>query len=278
MSSRFLSGLALLGCAACCLAQTRTLRVCADPNNLPFSNQREEGFENRLAEILARDLSAKLEYIWWPERKSFMKGSLNAGLCDVVLGVPTALDTVAVTRPYYRSTYVFVSRPPGIASLDDPRLDKMRIGVHLVGEDYAPPANALARRGLSGNLVPFLLFAEQGVENPPGRLVDAVAQGDVDVAIIWGPFGGYFAKREKTPLAVMPVTPSAYLTIPFTFEMSVGVRKADQALRDELDRVIARECGGIQKLLNEYGVPLVKPAEGRETCESSQGSSSVALH
>jgi mxaJ protein len=272
------SGTALLACALSCLGAPRTLRVCADPNNLPFSNQREEGFENRLAELVARDLGAKLEYTWWAERKSFLKNSLDAGLCDVVMGVPAALGSVAVTRPYYRSTYVFVSRPPAIASLDDPRLEKLRIGIHIVGDDYAPPANALTRRGLAANLVGYSLFGENGVENPPARLIDAVARGDVDVAIVWGPFAGYFAKQQKTPLEIRPVTPAMYLAVPFTYDIAIGVRKGETALRAELDRVLIRECRAIKSLLRLYEVPLVEPAEGRDTCESQPGSSSVGLH
>src|SRR4051812_31872304 len=124
MSSRCLS---LLLCAAACFgADGRVLRVCADPNNLPFSNERAEGFENRLAELVARELGARLEYTWYAERRGFLRNSLNAGLCDVVMGVPSALGMVAVSRPYYRSTYVFVSRKPGIRSLDDPVLKQLR--------------------------------------------------------------------------------------------------------------------------------------------------------
>lgn len=269
----------LLVCAAVSTsAAPRTLRVCADPNNMPFSNEKQEGFENRLAELVARDLNASVAYTWWAERRSFLKNSLNAGLCDVVMGVPATLDSVAVTRPYYRSTYVFVSRPPAIASLADPRLEKMRIGVHTVGDDYAPPANALARRGLVGNLVPFSLYGAYGEPDPPARLIAAVARGDVDVAIVWGPLAGYFVKQQRLPLEIRPVSPPMYLALPFTFEIAMAVRRDNGALRDELDRVLARECRAIESLLDRYGVPLAGPAEGRSTCELLPGSSSVGLH
>src|SRR3954466_15491304 len=133
----------------------RVLRVCADPNNLPFSNERAEGFENRLAELVAKELGAKVENTWYAPGRGYLRNSLNADLCDVVMGVPSALDTVAVSKPYYRSTYVFVSRHSGIESLNDPRLKKMRIGVQMVGDDYAPPAYALAHNGLSANVVGY---------------------------------------------------------------------------------------------------------------------------
>src|SRR3954467_14610426 len=147
MSSRCLS---LLLCASACFgADQRVLRVCADPNNMPFSNKRGEGFEDRLAEVVARELGARVEYAWYAPGRGYLRNSLNAELCDVVIGVPSALDTVAVTRPYYRSTYVFVAQHSGIQSLDDPRLKTMRIGVQMIGDDYVPPAYALANNGLS---------------------------------------------------------------------------------------------------------------------------------
>src|SRR6266403_2515188 len=138
MSSRCLNVL-LLTAAACMAADQRVLRVCADPNNLPFSNSRGEGFENRMAELIARDLGAKLEYVWLVDRKSFVRNTLDEGLCEMLLGVPSSLDSVTTTKPYYRSTYAFVSRQDrklDIASLDDPRLDHLRIGVHVVGDDF----------------------------------------------------------------------------------------------------------------------------------------------
>jgi mxaJ protein len=261
MSSRCLS---LLLCATACFgAGQRVLRVCADPNNMPFSNERAEGFENRLAELVARELGARVEYTWYAPGRGYLRNSLNAELCDVVMGVPSALDTVAVTRPYYRSTYVFVSRNLGIQSVDDPRLKKMRIGVQMIAEDYVPPSYALADNGLSGNVVGYSSRA-------PARLVEAVSAGDVDVAVIWGPFAGYFAPKG---LEIAPVSPAMYREIPFTYEMSVGVRKSDTALKAELDRVIGAQCGAIQKLLDDYRVPR----EGKTTCESSQAWPSAAL-
>jgi mxaJ protein len=265
--------------AASAAAPAGTLRVCADPNNLPYSDERREGFENKLAELLAHDLDARVEYTWWSERKSFLKNSLLAGKCDVVMGVPSTLDSVAVTRPYYRSTYVFVSRRDrnlAITSLMDPRLEKLRIGIHVVGDDYAPPAVALGRRGLAANITGYSLFGRYGEQNPPARLIDAVSSGEVDVAIVWGPFAGYFAPLQKTALEIAPVSPAMYLAVPFTYDISVAVRPSDTALRTALDAALARQCSAVASLLAQYGVPRIASEEGKGPCESPRQSSAAS--
>ena len=251
-------------------ASARDLRVCADPNNLPFSNQAGQGIENRLAELLAADLKAELKYTWWAERRSFLKNSLNSDLCDVVLGVPSTLDNVATTAPYYRSTYVFVERSdrhPRVSSLADPALASLKIGVHLVGSDYAPPAHLLGREGLAAQLVGYSLYGAVATPNPPSQIIDAVERGDIDVAIVWGPFAGYFSRLRQTPLTITPVSPAAFENIPFTYGISAAVRKSDLALRDEIDQVFARECKQIAALLTEYRIPRVR--EDSAPCGSS---------
>jgi ABC-type amino acid transport substrate-binding protein len=171
------------------------------------------------------------------------------------------------TRPYYSSTYVFVTRKGlSISSLADDKLAQLRIGVHVTGEDYAPPAHALAQRGLSANLVGFSLFGQYGEPNPPAKLIEAVRRGDVDVAIVWGPFAGYFAKRGD--LEIKPVMPRAWMGVPFTYGISMAVRPNEQGLHDELDHVLERECGAIQNLLADYGVPTVP--ESAPKCDGSQ--------
>ena len=259
MSFRCLS--VLFVCVLPLAAGKRVLRVCADPNNLPFSNEQGQGFENKLAELVAAKLGAKLEYAWWSQRKSFIKNSLDAGRCDLVLGIPSSLDSVSATKPYYRSTYVFVSRQDrhlNVASLADPRLQQWRIGVHVVGNDYAPPAAALARRGITRNIVGFSLFGEYGEANPPRKIIDAVADGKIDLAIVWGPFAGYFAKCENVHLDVVPVSPAMFLAIPFTYEISAGVRKGDERLRAEVDQVLESESAAVRRILQDYGVPRVQ--------------------
>src|SRR5918995_717015 len=170
---------AILFSTALAPAAERELRVCADPNNLPFSNQRGEGFENRIAELVARELGATLRYAWWAQRRGFVRNTLREDLCDLIIGVPAGYDPVLTTRPYYRSTYVFVSRRDrrlALTSLDDPRLRTLRIGVHLMGDDgaNAPPAHALARRSIIANVSGYTIYGDYTEPNPPARLIDAV--------------------------------------------------------------------------------------------------------
>ncbi len=228
---------------------------------MPFSNQAGQGFENKLAELVAGKLNAKLEYTWWLQRKSFVKHTLDENACDVVMGVPNTLGDVLATKPYYRSTYVFVTRHDrnlNISSLADPRLSDMRIGIHVVGDDYAPPSYALARRGITTNVVGFSLFGEYGEVNPPRKLIDAVDEGRVDIAIVWGPFAGYFAKSERAQLDIVPVSPPMFLGVPFTYEISAGVRKGNEKLKAELDQVFTSEAKAIEEILSQYGVPQVQ--------------------
>lgn len=252
--------------------ERRELRVCADPNNLPFSNREGAGYENKIAELVARDLGVPLRYTWWPQRRGFLRNTLNARRCDVVIGYPSTDPMVLATQPYYRSTYVFLyrrGRDFQIHSLDDPALRRLRIGIHFIGDDYqnTPPADALARRGIVDRVVGYSIYGDYSKPNPPARLVDAVANGEVDVAIIWGPFAGYFGPREPVPLAIVPVTPAFDPpALPFTFEISMGVRKGDSQLRSELDRVLDRRRADIRRMLRAYGVPLVEGDTSAQPC------------
>jgi mxaJ protein len=254
---------ALVGAAS--TAETaRVLRVCADPNNLPFSNERGEGFENRLAEIVARDMGARVEYTWWAQRRGFVRNTLRAGDCDVLMGVPTSYELARPTRPYYRSSYVFVTRTSrglDIRSFDDPSLRDLRIGVHLIGDDYAnaPPAHALSARGMITNVVGYSIYGNYAEPNPPARLVAAVARGEIDVAVAWGPLAGYFAQLEPEPLTLVPVSPEIDLPfLPFVFDIAMGVRRDDAALQERLDRILVRRAAEIDALLDDYNVPYVK--------------------
>jgi quinoprotein dehydrogenase-associated probable ABC transporter substrate-binding protein len=257
--------LALVLAAAPLAAGARELRVCADPNNLPFSNSRLQGFENRIAELLGREMRASVRYTWWAQRRGFLRNTLKEGACDVVLGLPTGIDLALTTRPYYRSTYVFVSRADrglDIRSFDDPRLKSLKVGVQLIGDDYSnsPPAHALSRRGIVDNVVGFTVYGDYAQPNPPARIVEAVASGAVDVAVVWGPLAGYFASRQGVPLAVSPVSPSSDPALPFVFDIAMGVRRSDRALKDELDTILLRRRPQIEKILAEYGVPEVPAA------------------
>jgi mxaJ protein len=240
----------------------RQLRVCSDPNNLPFSNDRREGFENALAEILARQLNADLSYTWWPQRRGFLRQTLKAGKCDVVMGVPAGFDPVLTTRPVYRSRYVFVLGPkaPMLASLDAPALRGLRIGIPLVGDDGAnpPPEAALVRRNLIDHARGYVVYGDYRQESPPSALIQAVARGEIDVAIAWGPLAGYYAHRAAPRLRVVPV-PAAEAPpgMPFTFDIAIGVRKGDRELRDDLDAALAARRRDVDRLLARFHFPTM---------------------
>ncbi|HLG87355.1 MAG TPA: substrate-binding domain-containing protein [Alphaproteobacteria bacterium] len=245
-------------------AVARTLNVCADPNNLPFSNDRLQGFENKIVALLARDLGASVKYVWWAQRRGFARNTLKAGKCDLWPGVAVGIETMATTRPYYRSTYVFVTRRDhdlGIASFDDPRLRRLKIGVQMVGNDAmnTPPAHALARRGMTDNIRGYMLYGDYRNPNPPSEIVNAVARGDVDVGVVWGPLAGYFAKRSRVPLMLTPVEPeSDGPQWPMTFDIAMGVRRSDSDLKREIDRALVENRPAIDRILAAYGVPVPK--------------------
>ena len=239
------------------------LRVCSDPNNLPFSNARGEGFENKLAELLAKDLATRVQYTWWAQRRGFLRNTLDAGRCDVVMGYPSdADDLVLTTAPYYRSTYVFLtrrSRGLRIRSFDDPVLRKLRVGVQLVGDDGAnsPPAHALSRRGVVENIVGYPVYGDYRTNSPPSTIVAAVASGDIDVAAVWGPLAGYFAALQPVPLDLVPVQPQREGQLPETFSISLAVRSDDAARRARLEQFLLRRRGDIDRILAAYRVPRV---------------------
>jgi mxaJ protein len=273
MSMRFLNA---LPASALCIALTAchapappqppleatgpVLRVCADPNNLPFSNATGAGFENKIAEIVARDLGARLEYVWWAQRRGFIRNTVRAGMCDVVIGVPVDLEMTATTRPYYRSGYVFVTRAgdPAPASLDDPWLKQAIVGVHLIGDDSSnsPPAHALSARGVIANVRGFSIYGNYAEPDPPARLIRAVSDNTIDVAVAWGPLAGYFARESSTPLHVSPVKPREEPPYRFEFDIAMGVARSNRELLARLNDVLDRERDRIDTLLREYGVPF----------------------
>ena len=259
----------LLGATCVLGADVKEFRVCADPENLPFSNQKLEGFENKIAAIIADDLGAPLRYIWWGQRRGFIRNTMNAtlkeGRCDIMIGAPAGYDLVRTTKPYYRSTYVFVYRKDkgfALKSLDDPILKKIKIGVHLLGEDYSnpPPVHELSKRGIVTNVVGFDTFYSD--QNPPNTIIDAVASGKIDVAIVWGPAVGYFVLHQKTPMAMVPI-PSAQTDLPFAFDISMGVRRGDDALFERVQRALVRRQAEITEILRDYGVPLQRKVDAK---------------
>jgi quinoprotein dehydrogenase-associated probable ABC transporter substrate-binding protein len=262
MSSRFrksaVLALALLvacGCAAA--ADAPVLRVCADPDNLPYSQRDESGFENRIARLVADDMGAKLDYFWQEQRRGFVRKTMGAGECDLFIGVPAGFDKVLTTRPYYRSTYVAVQRDGAAAfALGDAGLRSRRIGVQLIGNDLAasPPGHALTQAGAVDNVTGFTVYGDGPAAQ---RMVDAVAQGRIDVALVWGPQAGYFARKAAVPMAVVPLAAPAGLPVPFDYAIAMGVRKGDAALRDRLDDILQRRRADIDAILAQYHVPRV---------------------
>ena len=252
-----LTGFAL---AFATIADARELRVCADPNNLPFSNERGEGFENKIAELIANELGVTLSYTWWAQRRGFIRNTLNTGSCDLVTGTTNGIEMLRTTLPYYRSGYAFVTRQDGpkVSSLNDPILHNLRIGIQLVGEDGAnpPPSEALARRGIVDNVRGYLVYGDYREQNPAAAIMDAVAKGEIDVAIVWGPVAGYFAGRESVPLKVALVTPqNDGPRVPMVFDINMGVRRDDPTLRDEINAALSKLRPKIDAVLANYGVP-----------------------
>lgn len=243
------------------------LRVCADPNNLPFSNAEQQGFENKIMSILAADLGDTLTYVWWAQRRGLVSEALNGGLCDLIPGVADIEGVLLTYPPYYRSSYAFVTRAgvPGISSFDDPLLRKLTIGVELIGDDgvNTPPAAALARRGLVQNVRGYSVLGDYSNPNPPSRIIDAVAKGEVDVAVAWGPLAGYFARREGQPLAVTPVAAQFDTSaLPMAFNVSMALRLDEGVLRKRVEDAIARRKSDIDQVLADYGVPRLDGGAG----------------
>ncbi|SDA15482.1 mxaJ protein [Methylobacterium sp. UNC378MF] len=272
MSSVCRNGLLALALLSAPGAEGRELRICADPNNLPFSNQAGEGFENRISAIVAADLGATLTYTWWAQRRGFLRNTLHAGLCDVVPGLPVGTELARPTAPLYRSGYAFVQRPdaPPISSFDDPRLKDLRIGVQMVGNDgyNTPPAHALSRRGIVQNVRGYALYGDYSTPHPPSRIVEAVAQGEIDTAVVWGPLAGYFAARQSPPLQVTLVNPPFDgARLPLAFDIAFAVRRDDDAgaFAREVGGALRRHRAEIDAILASYGVPRLDTPTTLET-------------
>jgi mxaJ protein len=254
---KFLVGFLLIASGLGANAQTRELRVCADPNNMPFSNRDQSGFENRIAALVARDLSTHLTFVWQRMGRGFVREYLDKAQCDFVVGIPTNYRSVLTTSPYYRSTYVFVSRKEQpVPSLDSPALHGLKIGVQVLDEQYTPPGEALVRRGLQGAIVGFDTLGDDA-----DSIVRAVVDKRVDLAIVWGPLAGYFARQVGRDLRITPVEPEVDPPgLPFTFAISMGVRKSDPPLRDQLEKILVDRRSDIRAILDEYGIPQLPVA------------------
>jgi len=254
----------LLGAAAAGASPAHLLTVCADPNNLPYSNKQGQGFENKLAALVAKDFGMQISYFWFPQHDAFFRRTLNAGACDVVMGAPAGTDEADTTEPYYRSSYVFVARRDfklNINSFDDPRLKTLRVGVNVLGngEDSLPPVYALASRGIVRNVVGYSVFGGGLAQTDrAAELIHAVSAKDVDVAVVWGPIAGYYALRSTVPLELTPVVNDpAHPDMPLAFEIGIGVRQGNVALKQRLEAELKRRHSEIVQLLRSYGIPQV---------------------
>ena len=255
---------ALLAASAQASGTVQELRVCAEPDNLPYSRRDETGFENRIARLVAQDMGAKLRYFWQEQRLGFVRKTMGAGQCDVFIGVPAGFDRVLRTRPYYRSSYVAVRRAADMpfAGFADDQVKKRRIGVQLIGDDLAasPPGHALVRAGAIDNVTGFLVYGEGPAAQ---RMVDAVATGAIDLALVWGPQAGYFARRSAVPMALQALDQPEGVPTPFSYAIAMGVPKGAVALRDRLDEILQRRRRDIDLILAEYAVPRADARQAR---------------
>jgi mxaJ protein len=264
------------GSADASAAKKNVLRVCGDPNNMPFSNEKQEGIENKIAAVVAKDLGWDVEYVWWPHQRGLVRRVLNTERCDVLVGIPKGYDLVRWTKPYYRTGYVIAYRKDrveggDIRSLDDPRLKTLQVGVMV----NTPPHVALGQRGIVGdNVVGYQLMFDSNAhpEDYPGKQLEDLIAGRIDVALVWGPIAGYFLKKKgAASLALVPIEESGDSSQSFSFEIAMGVRKGDTELKARLEQVLDRRRDEIRAILEEFGVPLLPltaSADGAGTAKS----------
>ncbi len=266
MASRQLAGLILgllllpapLGTAAAQTSETvvrSALRVCADPGNLPFSNQAGEGFENKIAELVAEELSVPVQYTWFPQSTGFVRNTLKARRCDVVIGISLGFELLQNTNPYYRSAYVMLYRAednPKIKSLSDPALKSARIGL-VAG---TPPATIVALNGLMRQVRPYQLQADTRFDHPGRKLVEDLAKGDIDVGLLWGPIAGYYAKQQDVPLTIVPLLTDGG-PVRMDYRITMGLRFNEPEWKRQLNDIIKRRRADIDAILTDYGVPLL---------------------
>ena len=238
------------------LVDPHVFRACADPRDLPLSNEAGEGFENKIAELFARKLGKSVGYTFYPDATGFIRNTLNAYRCDVVLGTAQGDDLVQPTNPYYRTGYAAAYHQDGplkgMDSLSDPRLKTARIGI-VAG---TPPATYLAMNGLLGQIKSYRLGVDTRYDSPTHDMMDDLDKGEIDVALIWGPFGGYYATKAKTPTAVVPLVKEQGGPR-MVYRIVMGVRHSDQNWKRALNKLISENEGEIQAILRSYGVPLL---------------------
>ena len=238
------------------LVNRQVLRVCADPANLPFSNDKKEGFENKIADIVGEELKVPVEYTWFPQVTGFLRNTLFAKRCDVVVGTGQGDPSLLNTNALYGSAYVLLYKPnnglDGVDSLLDPRLKDKRIGV-VAG---TPPSNLIAKAGLMGKAKPYQLVVDRRYDSPAEDMVKDIRSGDIDAGVLWGPIGGYFGNKGGDKLTVVPLTKDAQGNR-MEFRITMGVRQGDDLWKRQLNDIIRKRQGDIDKVLLDYGVPLL---------------------
>ena len=256
-----LFGALLIYCAEPAAAQTSdlvdrgALKVCADPNNLPFSDEKKEGFENKIAELIGAELGRSVDYAWFPQVVGFVRNTLRARLCVLVMGTVAGDEIMQTTNPYYFTTYVILYRSDkglAIAGLDDQRLKTLRLGV--VGG--TPPSDLLVRHDLMSHTKPYALTVDTRAESPTREMVQDVVDGTIDVGLLWGPIAGYYRKHEVIPLTLVPLKnePDAPR---MSYHIAMGVRANEPEWRRGINTVILKRQAEITAILRDYGVPLL---------------------
>ncbi len=238
------------------LIDPKVLRVCADPNNMPFSNEKGEGFENKIAELFAKKLGKDLAYTWFPGVTGFVRNTLGAHKCDVIIGFPQGDEIVQNTNPYYRTVYSLVFKPgtglDGVAALSDPRLKDKRIGV-VAG---TPPADHLVRNGLMEHLRSYPLLVDTRVDSSARAMISDLEAGKIDAGVLWGPMAGYYASRSDPPLQVVPLLEEAARPR-LAYNITMGVRASDQEWKRLLNRMIRDNQQSMDEIMLGFGVPLL---------------------
>ena len=238
------------------LIDPKALRVCADPHNMPFSTEKSEGFENKVAELLAGKLGRELSYAWYPQAPGFVRNTLAAHRCDVIMGAPQGDDMVQVTNPYYRTAYALVFKRgqglDGVDTLEDPRLKGKRVGI-VAG---TPPGNNMAANGLMANAKPYPLVVDTRVDSSGAAMMRDLEAGDIDVGVLWGPMAGYYGQQARSPMTVVPLVKETSGPR-LAYRIAMGVRFSDQDWKRLLNRTIGENQPAINKLLLSYGVPLL---------------------
>ena len=250
------------------LVDPKVLRVCADPRNLPFSNEKGEGFENKLGELFAEKLQKKLDYMYFPQATGFVRMTLAAHRCDVIMGFPQGDDLVQGTNPYYRTAYALVAKQGSglddVATLEDARLKDKRIGI-VAG---TPPATNMAVAGLMANARPYPLMIDTRFDSSSAAMIKDLMSGEIDAGVLWGPMAGYYAKQASPPLHVTPLVKETSGPR-LAFRIGMGVRPADQNWKRQLNRLIQENQPAINKILLDFGVPLLDENDRPITTETA---------